>query len=93
MSEELVFANEDDALQHLANLTGKRIKVASHLHLKDNLMKIYEELNKNKQFIDLARLIVNTKDSDIIVHSVANSKTPEETDAELAEMHRVTTHF
>jgi len=28
MSEELVFASEEKAFQHLANLTGKRVKVA-----------------------------------------------------------------
>ena len=28
-SEELIFASKNEALQHLANLTGKRIKVAS----------------------------------------------------------------
>jgi len=31
MSEELKFASEDEALQHLANLTGKKIKIANNL--------------------------------------------------------------
>jgi len=30
MSDELKFASENEALQHLANLTGKKIKVAAN---------------------------------------------------------------
>jgi hypothetical protein len=28
MSQELIFASENEALQHLANITGKKIKIA-----------------------------------------------------------------
>jgi len=38
MSEELIFASEEEALQHLANLTKKQIKIAA----SDK----YPELNK-----------------------------------------------
>jgi len=29
MSEDFIFASEEEAVQHLANLTGKRIKIAA----------------------------------------------------------------
>jgi len=50
MSDELIFASTDEAFQHLANITGKRIKIAADLF---NLAEEGKKLIKEKgQLLD-----------------------------------------